>query len=139
MLLCTGSIVCAGRTAAFFLFFKFFFPWWYNNHNNGVCGRNLCKLFTINLKKGSGGCFCQGKEIKIWGSFFLPLDFCNFLGGGRAGGLVEDVRHDVLCLNVFECLYSEMSMYVDIKEKTYPNDLCILSSLNKFKIDQYFR
>lgn len=54
------------------------------------------------------------KGSQIWGSlgFFSLWIFVILLGGG-----VEDVRHDVLCLNVFECLflYSEMSMYVDIK------------------------
>lgn len=112
--------MCAGITAAFS-------SWWCNDHNNAVCGRHLCKLFTINLRAVVDVFVKKGKNF--WGLFF-PLDFCNSFGGGEG---VEDVRHDVLCLNVFECLlYSEMSVCRYKKEKPYTNDLCILSSLMKF-------
>ncbi len=62
-----------------------------------------------------------GKKVSSFGVFFFPLGFCNFLWWGRETVWgIEDVRHDLLCLNVFECffLYAQMSMSVDIKEET---------------------
>lgn len=89
--------MCAGITAASIFMFS---SWWYNN---AVCGRNLCKLFTINLK-GSGGCLSMNRNDIFGVFFFPPSGFLYFFFWVGVGG-IEDVRHDVLCLNVFECLF----------------------------------
>lgn len=73
----------------------------------------------------------QEKKLKFWGLFFWI--FVILGGGGEGLRMCVMMCCALMCLNAFS---SEMSMYVDIKEKTYPNDLCILSSLMKFPTEQ---
>lgn len=55
---------------------------------NAACDRNLCKLFT--KKNGSD------VPMKFQPFFLYVTDFCNM-------GCLK-ICHDLLCLNVFECL-----------------------------------
>lgn len=70
--------MCAEITAVFFLK-KHFLP-------GGIittmqsCGRNLCKLFTINLKRAVVDVFVMERKFKALGCFFLWIFV--ILGGG---------------------------------------------------------
>lgn len=61
------------------------------------------------------------KGNDIFGVFFFWIFFCIVFGGG-GGGLRMCIMMccALMCLNVFSLFRN-----VDIKEKTYPNDLCI--------------
>lgn len=74
--------------------FLFYFIVFLGGTINAACDRNLCKLFTIKKnqgKKKGSGCFSQEK-FKL---FFFTLQIFVIWGV---------ICHDLLCLNVFECL-----------------------------------